>query len=613
MVGLRIRQRHRSHRTHLTYAVHALALLLLLYAGRATAAESSGQLIARGNAAYRQLAFAAAVEQYDAAIKKNAKIAVPHSNRALALHKLGRLDEALAAVDKALALDPKPAAFHLNRGKILASMARYEDALAAFEQALQRDADLSEAVYNQAWVIHELGRTADAAKICERLLAMRRRPAATKMLCGVITAPRLDLGKLAAALVDPDDLPVTWRWLIDVNRSLTTGGVSDLSEEQLMTLREGLRLLSCEQLEAARAKLRELVDQTCVAGWLMAMSYLVEGQSGDAWLTRGTSLMPWIALPAAPGTTELVVDGELAGLAPCTRRVMPGLHEVEVVRSSPRAELGAATLIVRPRRPVLLRLEALRPVSEIDGMAFFPAGSYTMGSARGRPDQQPAHQVSVRAFWLDRTEVDNGAYAGFLAALAANGQDDQPWRHPRQPAGKSHLPDGWKAGVPEADLPVTGIDWFDAWAFARWAGKRLPTEAEWEYAAGGGRRAFPWGDHSVYYRGQHHANWAPRPPQADGHHGAAPVTDFPQGATPEGVLNLAGNVWEWVADTYDAQYYRYSPALAPTGPPFGTWKCLRGGGFATADADLIRVTARWGRGLAYRDPSVGFRCAAEPR
>ena len=201
-----------------------------------------------------------------------------------------------------------------------------------------------------------------------------------------------------------------------------------------------------------------------------------------------------------------------------------------------------------------------------------------MGSAVGPPDEQPAHRVSVRAFRLDRYEVSRIAYQAFLEAKGTA-----------------------RAGTVEnPDHPAAMVSWSDAAAYCGWADKRLPTEAEWEYAARGGEaRIYPWGD-SPPDASRAHFGGRTREPVG--------VSGLSRGATPEGVHQMAGNVAEWVQDWWRPDYYATSPSDDPQGPTEGDYRVVRGGSWSQPGAEL-RAAARSfhnpDKGAAY----IGFRCA----
>jgi formylglycine-generating enzyme required for sulfatase activity len=178
------------------------------------------------------------------------------------------------------------------------------------------------------------------------------------------------------------------------------------------------------------------------------------------------------------------------------------------------------------------------PAGAPEGMLLVPGGTFVMGSdVGGQEDEHPAHRVTLRSFFLDRTEVTNGAYAACISAGKCRAPD---------PSSAARVHFGPDAKFRGSEQPVSSISWDDAAAFCAFVGKRLPTEAEFERAArGDDGRTYPWG------------NEPPTPERAVfGASCTANVGTHPQGAGPFGHLDLAGNVWEWIADVFDPEAYR---------------------------------------------------------
>lgn len=234
--------------------------------------------------------------------------------------------------------------------------------------------------------------------------------------------------------------------------------------------------------------------------------------------------------------------------------------------------------------------ESSTRVSDIDGMTqvFVPAGEFLMGSdardTEAAPDEKPQHRVLVDAFWIDRMEVTNAQYGMCVEAGGCSLPVMPGERFTEQP-----------------DQPVQGVAWTQAVEYCGWAGRRLPTEAEWEKAARGtDGRLFPWG------------NTLPDQTLANFNflfEGLIDVGRLPAGASPYGALDMAGNVWEWTADRYDEDTYAGSEYDNPTGPESGTTRVVRGGAWNTVSR-AVRVTNRhWAFPL--RDDFMGFRCAQD--
>jgi formylglycine-generating enzyme required for sulfatase activity/predicted Ser/Thr protein kinase len=257
----------------------------------------------------------------------------------------------------------------------------------------------------------------------------------------------------------------------------------------------------------------------------------------------------------------------------------------------------------------------VRPADEMV-MVYVPAGEFEMGSTEGDDDEQPVHTVALDAFWLDRTEVTNAQFAAFVNVQGNQEERGVPWLDLEYEHCLIEQVDGEfrpKSGY--ADHPVIYVTWYGAAAYCEWVGARLPTEAEWEYAARGELGyVYPWGDEFDCSRGNFDDETqlddyvVPGGEGCDGYERTAPVGSFPAGASWCGALDLAGNVWEWVADTYDGDYYESSPSRNPLGPEEKNLKVLRGGSWSYL-YESVRCANRGRYGRCDRYDFIGFRCA----
>ncbi len=284
------------------------------------------------------------------------------------------------------------------------------------------------------------------------------------------------------------------------------------------------------------------------------------------------------------------------------------------------------------------------------GMVPVVGGGLLMGDpfSEGYPDdgETPVHAVDVPAFLIDATQVTNAQFATFVkeTGWVTDAEDlgisavfhlalrDNPGLRSSDVLHRVDATPWWVAvrGAtwrspegPGSDVqhrqnhPVVHVSWFDAQAYARWAGKRLPTEAEWEYVARGGLvgARYPWGD-ELAPRGRWRCNiWQGTFPDVnsleDGYLTTCPVKAFP--ANGFGVFGTSGNVWEWCGDWYSPTYYAESPTAAPTGPDDGTHRVMRGGSYLCHDSycNRYRVAARSGNTPESAAANIGIRCAAD--
>ena len=262
------------------------------------------------------------------------------------------------------------------------------------------------------------------------------------------------------------------------------------------------------------------------------------------------------------------------------------------------AEPEEITTVTPSGQPSATRLETI--IWDKDGaeMVLIPAGEFQMGSNAGDMDEKPVHTIHLDAFYIDKYEVTVARYKQFISTTG-HPEPTKFWNDPQ---------------YNQPNHPVVGVTWYDAMAYAEWAGKRLPTEAEWEYAARGGLvgKKYPWGNIAPEDDEQHRANY-------DFLGSGSGKTTFPVGSFPPnsyGLYDMAGNAWEWCLDEYQQNFYAASPRENPlAGEPLSDYKAItserviRGGSWENYD-NLIRVNNR-NRGHPTRTYYPGFRCVVQ--
>jgi sulfatase modifying factor 1 len=295
-------------------------------------------------------------------------------------------------------------------------------------------------------------------------------------------------------------------------------------------------------------------------------------------------------LPAAlKAVTFLESDGNLPAA------VAAEVHRIADVRWRRRLKYVCAAVAVLAICAALFYANNGQSKNAIVGQdgapaVLIPSGVFIMGDG----EESPRREVFVDAFYLDKYEVTVARYAAFSKA-----------------SGNVKLPEEWDTVdlTNGAELPVVGVDWQDAQSYCQWSGRRLPTEADWEKAArGNDARKFPWGNDAPSDERVRFLKAYENPVYKDG---VAPVGSHPKGISPFGIDDLAGNVWEWVADWFGESFPR-ADVRNPKGPNSGSARVLRGGGWYDPP-ERVTATKRMHAPPQHRDDSIGFRCARDAK
>jgi serine/threonine protein kinase len=302
------------------------------------------------------------------------------------------------------------------------------------------------------------------------------------------------------------------------------------------------------------------------------------------------AVAPSTDTPEPPRSTAVVIIEEIPTDTPTlpppthTPTVSPPASDTLAIPTATPTATEAAAPTATPTSPP--PPTAVAPQNTI----LIPPGTFLMGSAAGMPNEAPEHTVSISAFFIDKFEVSNADYRQCVAAGGCT------------PAATvdAFTYAGYRDDPAFNDYPVISVTWNQAQAYCRWAGKRLPTEAEWEYAARGSDNfIWSWGN-----------NFDPALSAASAPD-TQPVNSYPGGVSPFGLFNMTGNVNEWVQDVYDAGFYAVSPAENPVNAGSGENRVYRGGSFDNTDGSFYTTSRRYDKPATYADVDVGFRCAQD--
>jgi iron(II)-dependent oxidoreductase len=290
-----------------------------------------------------------------------------------------------------------------------------------------------------------------------------------------------------------------------------------------------------------------------------------------------------LIISSSPSMAQVVVNGKNIGWTPIDQQFPPGNHQLQINKENYNKHVQS--LIINSNKNTFLDIRLQSTHNEVSGMILIPAGEFIAGNDEGEESEKPARKVWVDAFYIDKYEVTNSQFREFVRST-------------------NHRPPVFlyqkRLGVD--NQPVVGVSWYDAVAYAKWTGKRLPTEAEWEKAARGiDGRKYPWG--TVWDKEKNNSAESKMMQPA-------PVGSFPGGASPFGVMDMAGNVWEWTADWFVNNYYTFAPSKNPKGARFGTTRSVRGGSWVESP-ELLTTSYRKGVLPTLRTSNTGFRCVMD--
>jgi eukaryotic-like serine/threonine-protein kinase len=340
---------------------------------------------------------------------------------------------------------------------------------------------------------------------------------------------------------------------------------------------------------------------------------------------KNSAVMQEITISTSPSGVWVFIDGNMTpkGTTPLQLKLSATTHKLRLELSGYQRLETKIEIVFESfqekafdltEAPDRLSGTSIKPAGTRAGpMVMVPQSCFIMGSDDGPPRTRPAHKVCLEQYAIDINEATVADYSDCIAAGACS--SDNLGISGEEESGYCNYPHDSRK-----NYPINCLDYYQAQAFCKWAGKRLPTEAEWELAARGyDGRNYPWGNGglSVSIKGgnlpdssarNNFSGWETVEGYTDGYFESSPVGNFPQGKSPFGALDMLGNLWEWTADYYDQDYYKSSPTNNPTGPDSGISRSNRGCSWGCF-LKYLPIYSRSYNTPKYRHNNNGFRCA----
>jgi formylglycine-generating enzyme required for sulfatase activity/lipoprotein NlpI len=493
--------------------------------------------------------FEGAIERFSQAIELDPNFAQAYSDRGVAHSNIDDLELAILDFDQAIEIDPNYADAYYNRGLCHKRMGHYDEAIEDYSRAIELEPDFAYAYVNRGNVYRVMGELDQA--ITDFNIGIELDPT-DKLAYKNRGDSYYAKGEFELAITDYEkaielDSQYTYAFF---NRGIAHAELG-MVQEAVCDLDKAINLgVAPEEEERAR--------------------YYIEANSSSKAEQSPPTASANISTPSPVPISEISED------------LPPAIID----------ESGV-TMVLVPAGPFTMGIETDKSMEECEKITFSGTCDREHFS-----DSDPAHRVEQDDFYIDITEVTNAMYALCVEAGFCSGQRD----------AASYTRADYALNSDFDNYPVIWVPWEYAQTYCAWRGARLPTEAEWEKAARGtDGRLYPWGDE--FYEG--YANYCDPACRLRGYNDTLPVGSFPAGASPYGVLDMAGNVNEWVTDYYNEKYYTNSPTNNPKGPETGdSGHVMRGGSWAWPIPPMFTTFRNYTD--AYSSDGVGFRCAFTP-